>query len=66
MGSFGRIGVYAEFQTSLSVCPVSLRLHEYMIGRIGIEEMPALLLLQMSFRPTCCPQGYRRSKHEIN
>ena len=28
---------------------------------IGLE-----LFFEMSFRPTCCPHGKRRNKHEIN
>ena len=30
------------------------------------EEITNRLFFQMSSRPTCCPQGKRRSNHEIN
>ena len=55
-------GPDTEKKTSLNVCLVSKR---YRKGVIGTESKLTIVHFQMSFRPTCCPQGYssiRRGK----
>ena len=35
-------------------------------GRLKRKRKFSGLFARISFRPTCCPQGKRRSNHEIN
>ena len=55
---------YTHLKTSLSACPVSER---YMRGGIGFETKGkvVIVLLQMSFRPTCCPQGKKFAEENV-